>query len=564
MSASESFAEIFEETSASQLLLGEVVRGVVTGVENESVIIDVGLKSEGRISLKEFIFADEKSDMQVGEEVNVFIDRMENREGEIVLSREKARRQEAWEHLEGYYQRGERVTGTIHGRVKAGFTVNIQGTIAFLPGSQVDVRPVRDIGPLMEQPQPFQILKMDRVRNNIVVSRRAVLEETRAEKKTELLSNMEEGSVHTGIVKNITNYGAFIDLGGIDGLLHITDISWRRINSPADVLKVGGSVQVKIIRFNKETQRVSLGMKQLEGDPWENVEDKYPIGVKIKGRVTNVTDYGAFIELDSGLEGLVHISEMSWTKKSTNPNKLFSTSEEIEVMVLEIDREKRRIALGVKQCIENPWQSFADKHQIGDVIEGEIHNVTEFGIFIGLPGNIDGMVHASDISWDKEETEAIEAYHEQKKQSIQVKILDIDVEKARVGLGIKQLLEDPLAGQEDNIKKGEVVTCRIIGNNDGGVTVAFGENDMPGFIKRSELGREKKDQNPERFAVDEKVDAKIIGFDKKNRRAMLSIKAYEIEDEQQAIENYGSSDSGATLGDILGNSLREKQKKNSE
>ena len=564
MSASESFAEIFEETSASQLLLGEVVRGVVTGVENESVIIDVGLKSEGRISLKEFIFADEKSDMQVGEEVNVFIDRMENRDGEIVLSREKARRQEAWEHLEGYYQRGERVTGTIHGRVKAGFTVNIQGTIAFLPGSQVDVRPVRDIGPLMEQPQPFQILKMDRVRNNIVVSRRAVLEETRAEKKTELLSNMEEGSVHTGIVKNITNYGAFIDLGGIDGLLHITDISWRRINSPADVLKVGGSVQVKIIRFNKETQRVSLGMKQLEGDPWENVEDKYPIGVKIKGKVTNVTDYGAFIELDSGLEGLVHISEMSWTKKSTNPNKLFSTSEEIEVMVLEIDREKRRIALGVKQCIENPWQSFADKHQIGDVIEGEIHNVTEFGIFIGLPGNIDGMVHASDISWDKEENEAIEAYNDKKKETIQVKILDIDVEKARVGLGIKQLNEDPLAGQEDNIKKGEVVTCRITGSSDGGVSVAFGENEMQGFIKRSELGREKKDQNPERFAIDEKVDAKIIGFDKKNRRAMLSIKAYEIEDEQQAIENYGSSDSGATLGDILGNSLREKQKKNSE
>ncbi|MCH9852605.1 MAG: 30S ribosomal protein S1 [Alphaproteobacteria bacterium] len=564
MSASESFAEIFEETSASQLLLGEVVRGVVTGVENDSVIIDVGLKSEGRISLKEFIFSDEKSDMQVGEEVNVFIDRMENRDGEIVLSREKARRQEAWEHLEGYYQRGERVTGTIHGRVKAGFTVNIQGTIAFLPGSQVDVRPVRDIGPLMEQPQPFQILKMDRVRNNIVVSRRAVLEETRAEKKTELLSNMEEGSVHTGIVKNITNYGAFIDLGGIDGLLHITDISWRRINSPADVLKVGGSVQVKIIRFNKETQRVSLGMKQLEGDPWENVEDKYPIGVKIKGKVTNVTDYGAFIELDSGLEGLVHISEMSWTKKSTNPNKLFSTSEEIEVMVLEIDREKRRIALGVKQCIENPWQSFADKHQIGDVIEGEIHNVTEFGIFIGLPGNIDGMVHASDISWDKEENEAIEAYNDKKKETIQVKILDIDVEKARVGLGIKQLNEDPLAGQEDNIKKGEVVTCRITGSSDGGVSVAFGENEMQGFIKRSELGREKKDQNPERFAIDEKVDAKIIGFDKKNRRAMLSIKAYEIEDEQQAIENYGSSDSGATLGDILGNSLREKQKKNSE
>ena len=564
MSASESFAEIFEETSASQLLLGEVVRGVVTGVENESVIIDVGLKSEGRISLKEFIFSDEKSDMQVGEEVNVFIDRMENREGEIVLSREKARRQEAWEHLEGYYQRGERVTGTIHGRVKAGFTVNIQGTIAFLPGSQVDVRPVRDIAPLMEQSQPFQILKMDRVRNNIVVSRRAVLEETRAEKKTELLSNMEEGSVHTGIVKNITNYGAFIDLGGIDGLLHITDISWRRINSPADVLKVGGSVQVKIIRFNKETQRVSLGMKQLEGDPWENVEDKYPIGVKIKGRVTNVTDYGAFIELDSGLEGLVHISEMSWTKKSTNPNKLFSTSEEIEVMVLEIDREKRRIALGVKQCIDNPWQSFADKHQIGDLIEGEIHNVTEFGIFIGLPGNIDGMVHASDISWDQEENEAIEAYNDKKKEVVQVKILDIDVEKARVGLGIKQLSEDPLAGQENNVKKGEVVTCRVTGNSDGGVTVAFGDAETQGFIKRSELGREKKDQNPERFAVDEKVDAKIIGFDKKNRRAMLSIKAYEIEDEQQAIENYGSSDSGATLGDILGNSLREKQKKNSE
>ncbi len=561
MSATESFAEIFEQTSANQLLLGEVVRGVVTAVENEFVIIDVGLKSEGRIPLKEFAFADEKSDMEVGEEVNVFVDRMENRDGEMMLSREKARRQEAWEHLEGFYQRGERVTGTIHGRVKAGFTVNIQGTIAFLPGSQVDVRPVRDIGPLMEVPQPFQILKMDRLRNNIVVSRRAVLEETRAEKKTELLSNMEEGSIHTGIVKNITNYGAFIDLGGIDGLLHITDISWRRINSPAEVLKVGGSVQVKVIRFSTETQRVSLGMKQLEADPWENVEDQYPIGAKVKGRVTNVTDYGAFIELDSGIEGLVHVSEMNWTKKNTNPNKLFSTSEEIEVMVLEIDKDKRRIALGVKQCIENPWQLFAEQNKVDDVIKGQIHNVTEFGIFVGLTGDIDGMVHASDISWDKDEAESIEQYRDQKGEMIEVKILDIDVEKARVGLGVKQLTENPMAGQEANINKGEVVTCTVTAINDGGVTVLYGNDNLQGFIKRTDLGRDKKDQNPERFAIDEKIDAKIMGMDKKSNRVNLSIKAYEIEDEKKAIENYGSSDSGATLGDILGNRLNEKQNK---
>ncbi len=564
MSAKEAFAELFEETSASQPLLGEVVRGIVTGVENDFVLIDVGLKSEGRIPLKEFLFADDKTEMSVGEKVNVFIDRMENRDGEMVLSREKARRQEAWEHLEGFYERGERVTGTIHGRVKAGFTVNIQGTIAFLPGSQVDVRPVRDIAPLMGEAQPFQILKMDRARNNIVVSRRAVLEETRAEKKTELLNNMEEGSVHDGIVKNITNYGAFIDLGGIDGLLHITDISWRRINSPAEVLTVGGSVKVKVIRFSKDTQRVSLGMKQLEGDPWENVEDKYPIGAKVKGRVTNVTDYGAFIELDSGIEGLVHISEMDWTKKNTNPNKLFSTSEEIEVMVLEIDKEKRRIALGVKQCMENPWQAFADTNKIDDVIEGELHNVTEFGIFIGLVGDIDGMVHASDISWEKDEASSIEEYRDKKGHMIQVKILDIDVEKARVGLGIKQLAEDPLSGQEGNVSKGKIVTCRVTGSSDAGITVVFGDDDTQGFIKRSELGRERKDQNSERFAVDEKVDAKITGLDKKSRKVNLSIKSYEIQDEKQAIENYGSSDSGATLGDILGNSLREKQKKNSE
>ncbi len=559
--AEENFSDIFEETRASQRLLGEVVRGVVTAVENDYVIVDVGLKSEGRVSLREFAFSDEKDDMQPGEEVNVFIERMENRDGEVMLSREKARRQEAWEQLQEYYDRGERVTGTIHGRVKAGFTVNLKGTIAFLPGSQVDIRPIRDITPLMETPQPFQILKMDKMRNNIVVSRRAVLEETRAEQKTELLGNMEEGSEHDGTVKNITNYGAFIDLGGIDGLLHITDISWRRINNPAEVLKIGQTVRVKIIRFNKDTQRVSLGMKQLKKDPWEVVEDRYIIGSKVKGQVTNITDYGAFVELESGIEGLVHISEMNWTKKNANPSKIFSTSEEIEVMVLEIDKEKRRIALGVKQCIENPWQSFADNYRIGDNIEGELHNITEFGLFVGLPGNIDGMVHASDIAWDKSESDSINLFREKKGQKIEVKILDIDVEKARVGLGIKQLTEDPLGDQFSDINKGDVVTCTVVGTTEAGIEVSFGEKNALGFIKRAELSRERKDQNSDRFSVDEKIDAKVILLDKKTRRITLSIKACEIEDEKQAIENYGSSDSGATLGDILGSAIREKQKK---
>ena len=557
----ENFANIFEETQANQDLLGEVVRGEIIAIENDNAVIDVGLKTDGRISLKEFLFSDEREDMKVGEEVNVFIERMENRNGEVMLSREKARRQEAWEELRTVHDKGERVMGTIHGRVKAGFTVNVRGTVAFLPGSQVDIRPVRDIAPLMENPQPFQILKMDRERNNIVVSRRAILEETRAEQKSELLSNIEEGSEHTGIVKNITNYGAFIDLGGVDGLLHITDMSWRRINNPTEILKVGQNVQVKVIRFNQETQRVSLGMKQLESDPWDKVEDRYVVGTKVGGQVTNIADYGVFVELETGVEGLVHISEMHWTKKNANPNKLFSTSEKIEVMVLEIDKEKRRIALGIKQCTDNPWQVFAGSYKVGGELEGELHNITEFGLFVGLPGGIDGMVHASDIAWDKNESDSINLYRERKNQTIKVKILDIDVEKARVGLGIKQLKPDPFEGELNNIAKGEIVTCVVVGINDGGLEVTFGDKNLSGFIKRAELAREKHDQNPEQFAIEEKIDAKIIFIDKKSRKINLSIKASEMEDEKQAIENYGSSDSGATLGDILGTAIKEKQKK---
>src|ERR1700733_12530944 len=484
---------------------------------------------------------------------------MEDRNGEVGLSREKAKREESWTVLEKSFKEAVRVTGVIVGRVKGGFTVDLNGAMAFLPGSQVDIRPVRDITPLMGTPQPFQILKMDRTRGNIVVSRRAVLEESRAEARTELVANLKEGQVLTGVVKNITDYGAFVDLGGVDGLLHVTDIAWKRINHPSEVLKIGEQVTVQVIRFNAETQRISLGMKQLESDPWEGVVAKYPANTRLKGRVTNITDYGAFVELEPGIEGLVHVSEMSWTKKNVHPGKIVSSSQEVEVMVLDIDMTKRRISLGLKQCTENPWEQFKNNNAVGSTLEGEIRNITEFGLFVGLPGDIDGMVHMSDIAWDKPGEEAIKDY--QKGQNVTVKILDIDSAKERIGLGIKQLTTDPFEGVSVGFKKGDVVTCTVSAILENGIEVTLGDagQGFTGFIKRGDLARERSEQKPDRFAVKEKVDAKITNIDKGTRKVTLSIKAREVEEEKQAMAEFGSSDSGASLGDILGAAIKKKK-----
>ncbi|MBN42971.1 MAG: 30S ribosomal protein S1 [Alphaproteobacteria bacterium] len=558
----EDFAALLEESFENNSSLERtVVKGTVVSVESDFALIDVGLKSEGRVPMKEFAPPGQPAELTVGDKVEVFVERYEDINGEVVLSREKARREEAWEKLEEAFEQTERVTGTIFGRVKGGFTVDLSGAVAFLPGSQVDIRPVRDVSPLMGTPQPFMILKMDRARGNIVVSRRAVLEETRAAERTELVANLKEGQVLQGVVKNITDYGAFVDLGGVDGLLHVTDISWRRINHPSEALQVGQTVQVQVVRFNPETQRISLGMKQLEADPWDDVELKYPVSARFTGRVTNITDYGAFVELEPGIEGLVHVSEMSWTKKNVHPGKIVSTSQEVDVMVLDVDPQKRRISLGLKQTQENPWDEFSVKFPGGTEIEGEIRNITEFGLFVGLPGDIDGMVHLSDISWDKTGEEALEDFT--KGDMVKVKILEVDTEKERISLGIKQLSNDPFAESLGNIRKGEVVTATVSEVNDGGIEVTT-SGGLVAFIRRSDLSRDRSEQRPDRFAVGEKVDAKVTSIDSSSRRISLSIKANEIAEEKSAMAQFGSSDSGASLGDILGAAIREKQAETQE
>jgi len=558
----ESFAALLEESLVSnEGLEGSVIPGTVVRIDSDYVTIDVGLKAEGRVAVKEFAPPGQKPELKAGDIVEVFLERMEDRNGEVMLSREKARREEAWGQLEIAFNKNERVNGVIYNRVKGGFTVDLSGVSAFLPGSQVDIRPVRDVTPLMGTPQPFQILKMDRARGNIVVSRRAVLEESRAEARSELIENLEEGQVLKGVVKNITDYGAFVDLGGVDGLLHVTDIAWQRINHPSEALQIGQTVEVQVIRFNPETQRISLGMKQLEADPWEGVEAKYPVGAKFKGRVTNIADYGAFVELEPGIEGLVHVSEMSWTKKNVHPGKIVSTSQEVEVMVLDVDPQKRRISLGLKQCLDNPWETFLAEHPAGTELEGEIKNITEFGLFVGLPGDIDGMVHMSDISWDKSGEDAIAEY--KKGEVVRVKVLDIDIAKERISLGIKQLSEDQVSAGMEGIKKGAIVTCTVSKVLDSGIEVTVNET-VPGFIRKSDLSRERSEQRPDRFAVGEKVDAKVTSVDKSGRKINLSIKAREVEEEKKAMEEYGSSDSGASLGDILGAAIKSKQAEQKE
>jgi small subunit ribosomal protein S1 len=538
---------------------GTVVKGTVVAIEKDLAIIDVGLKTEGRVPLKEFGAAGRDGTIDVGSEVEVYVDRVENAMGEAVLSREKARREESWVRLEALYEKNEKVEGQIFNQVKGGFTVDLDGAVAFLPRSQVDIRPIRDIAPLMNVPQPFQILKMDKRRGNIVVSRRAILEESRAEQRSEIVQQLEEGQVVEGVVKNITDYGAFVDLGGIDGLLHVTDIAWRRVNHPNEVLSIGETIKVQIIRVNQESHRISLGMKQLQADPWEGIAAKYPVNAKFTGRVTNITDYGAFVELEPGIEGLIHVSEMSWTKKNVHPGKIVSTSQEVEVVVLEVDPEKRRISLGLKQTLANPWESFADRFPVGSEIEGEVKNKTEFGLFIGLDGDVDGMVHLSDLDWNRPGEEALEDYN--RGDIVKAKVLDVDIEKERISLGIKQLGTDSFeaaASGSDGLRKGAIVTSEVTAITDGGIEVRVADTDLTAFIRRSDLSRDREDQRPERFAVGEKVDARITQFDKKTRRIGLSIKALEIAEEKEAVAQYGSSDSGASLGDILGAALKKQ------
>ena len=547
----EVFADLLNEQMGDQHFAGSVVKGTIVKITPDFVMVDVGLKSEGRIPLREF---GQNPELNVGDVVEVYVDRYEDRDGNVVLSREKARREEAWQDLEKAMNAGERINGVIFGRVKGGFTVDLNGAIAFLPGSQIDIRPIRDISPLMGISQPFQILKMDKVRGNIVVSRRVVLEETRAESRAELIDAIKEGSVLEGVVKNVTDYGAFIDLGGVDGLLHVTDISWKRINHPAEVLSVGQTVKVQVIKFNEDNQRISLGMKQLENDPWQNVEERFHVGDVCKGKVTNITDYGAFVELEDGIEGLVHVSEMSWTRKNVHPGKIVSTSQEVEVKVLEVDSEKRRISLGIKQCTANPWAAYVEEHPVGSVIEGKIKNITEFGLFIGLNDEIDGMIHLSDISWDKAGEEAVKDYT--KGQEIQAKIIDVDVEKERISLGIKQLTENANATALDNFKKGDNVKATVVDAAEDVLNVEV--DGVAATIKKADLAKDKAGQDLNKFKAGDVVEAKISTVDKKKGKLTLSIKALEIEEEKKALEEYSNTTSGSTLGDALGEALKKK------
>ncbi|HEX9906624.1 MAG TPA: 30S ribosomal protein S1 [Propylenella sp.] len=554
----EDFAALLEESFAkSDLVEGSVVKGRVVAIEKDMAVVDVGLKVEGRVPLKEFGVRGRDGELSPGDEVEVYLERIENALGEAMLSREKARREESWVRLEESFEKNDTVTGTIFNQVKGGFTVDLDGAVAFLPRSQVDVRPVRDVGPLMQTPQPFRILKMDKRRGNIVVSRRSVLEDTLAEQRSELVGKLQEGQIVEGVVKNITEYGAFVDLGGIDGLLHVTDMAWRRVNHPSEILNIGETVKVQIIRINPETYRISLGMKQLESDPWEGIEAKYPIGARFTGRVTNITDYGAFVELEPGIEGLIHVSEMSWTKKNVHPGKIVSTSQEVEVVILEVDASKRRVSLGLKQTMRNPWEEFAEKHPVGSTVEGEVKNKTEFGLFLGLEQDVDGMVHLSDLDWNRPGEEAIEAY--KKGEIVKAKVLDVDVEKERISLGIKQVAGDPMAaGAAAGLRKGAIVTGQVTQVMDSGIEVKIADTDLTAFIRRAELSRDRSEQRPDRFAPGEKVDARITNIDKKNRKISLSIKALEIAEEKEAVAQYGSTDSGASLGDILGAALKKQ------
>ena len=553
----EDFAALFTESLQNdEALEGSVVKGRIVGIEKDLAVIDVGMKMEGRVPLREFAVAGKSAELKVGDEVEVYLERVENALGEAVLSRDKASREESWTRLEKQFEKGEKVSGVIFNKVKGGFTVDLDGAVAFLPGSQVDIRPVRDIGPLMHQNQPFQILKMDRRRGNIVVSRRSVLEETRAEQRADIVARLEEGQVIEGLVKNITDYGAFIDLGGIDGLLHVTDMAWRRVNHPSEIVNVGDTVKVQIIRINPETQRISLGMKQLQSDPWQGIEAKYPVQARFSGTVTNIADYGAFVELEPGVEGLIHVSEMSWTKKNIHPGKIVSTSQQVEVQILEVDPTKRRISLGLKQTQDNPWDAFLAQHPKGTVVEGPIRNITEFGLFIGLDGGVDGMVHLSDLDWNRSGDEVIKEF--KKGDNVKAVVLDVDSAKERISLGIKQVSGDPLDTLA-KYKKGDQVTCEVTSVQENGIEVKITGTDITSFIKRSDLSRDRAEQRPERYNVGDKVDAAVTNVDKATRRIAVSVKSLELAEEKQAVAQFGSTDSGASLGDIFKAAIKKRE-----
>ena len=554
----EDFAKLLETVTTSHVKEGSVVKGQVVETTSEVIVVDVGLKNEGRIAVSEFQLIKGQELPKVGDIVDVYVEKVEGRRG-TVLSREKAIREESWVKLERIFEKTENIIGTIFGRVKGGFTVDLDGVVAFLPGSQADVRPIKDPTVFMGIPQPFQILKMDRKLGNIVVSRKAILEESRSEERVKMLANIKEGDVLDGVVKNITDYGAFVDLGSVDGLLHVTDISWSRINHPSEVLSFGQEIKVMVIKFNEETKRISLGMKQLDANPWENITEEFPIGKVMSGKITNIADYGVFIELKDGIEGLVHSSEIAWGKSSQNPKKLLNIGQEVEFVILDVDTERHRISLSIKKCQNNPLVKFAEQNPVGSIIKAPIRNITDFGMFVALDENTDGMIHESDISWENDGVELLKNYN--KGDEVECKVLNIDIEKDRVALGIKQLTEEPdQVVVVDTYKKNMVVTCVVISTNNDGVEVSV-DNNATGFIKKIDLSAERSEQKSERFVEGDRIDAKIISIEKSGRRLNLSIKALEIDEREKAIKEYGSTDSGASLGDILGAALGEKEGK---
>ena len=553
----ENFNELLEKSLLDfKYKEGQIIKGTVLSIVNDTVVVDVGLKSEGRIPIKEFHSPGEEHNVKVGEKYDVYLEKLENKEGEALLSRDRARKEESWNNLEKIQDSNQQVMGIITERVKGGFAVDINGALAFLPGSQVDLKPIKDISPLLNKPQPMIILKMDKLRGNIVVSRRALLEESRKADRSKLLSDISEGDKLKGLIKNITDYGVFVDLGGMDGLIHVTDLSWERVNHPSEKFKVGDEIEVIVTKYDKENNRISLGLKQLTEDPWKNVDNEYKVGSIIKSKISNIADYGAFVQLERGVEGLIHNSELSWVNKNVHPNNIVSIGEELEVMILEIDHNKRRISLGRKQCIENPWKLFADKNKKGDIVEGKIKNLTDFGIFVELSNDLDGLIHLSDISWEKSGEEAIKDYKVD--DLIKFKILEIDLDKERVSLGIKQLSPDP-SKSDEIINK--VVTGIVSEIEKDRILVKF-DKDKDGFIKRTNLAKSKTEQNTERFAVKEKIDAKVIKKLTKDNLYELSVKDLEIQEEKKALKEYGSSSSGASIGDIIGAALDKDNQKN--
>jgi len=547
----ESFAQLFQESLANQRIRpGMILTGLVVDVTPDNVIVNVGLKSEAVIPLEQFKNERGEVEVKAGDEVEVALDSVEDGTGETRLSREKAKRARTWTRLEQAFNNSEIVTGVITGRVKGGFTVEIDNVRAFLPGSLVDVRPVRDTSYLEGKPLEFKVIKLDQKRNNVVVSRRAVVEQEFSAERSALMDNLQEGAVVRGTVKNLTDYGAFVDLGGIDGLLHITDMAWKRVKHPSEVVKVGDEIDVRILKFDRERSRVSLGLKQLGADPWENIARRYPPNTRVFGKVTNIADYGAFVEIEDGVEGLVHVSEMDWTNKNVNPAKVVHTGQEVEVMVLEVDEGRRRISLGLKQCKANPWKEFAENYNRGDRVTGQIKSITDFGIFIGLPGNIDGLVHLSDISWDQPGEEAVRNY--QKAQALEAMVLSIDPERERISLGIKQLAKDPFSAYIAENPKGSIVRGTIKEVDARGAVVDLG-NGVDGQLRASELGRDRVEDARAVLKVGDAIEAKFTGVDRKSRTITLSVKAKEAHEEAEAVQSYRSEQAatGTSLGELL-------------